>query len=109
MEKRSSIYKKFRFKIIPTVYLFLVRENQILLSRRYNTGFHDGEYSLPAGHLERNKTLTEAIIRKAKEETDVELDQKDLRLVQVMHRKETNEERANFFFLAKNWKGNPKK
>lgn len=42
------------FKIVSTVYLILIRNNEILLLRRYNTGFHDGEYSLPAGHLNGN-------------------------------------------------------
>lgn len=96
---------KERFKIIPTVYLLLIKDNQILLSRRYNTGFHDGEYSLPAGHLDGNETLIEAMVREIKEEIGVKLNPKDLKLVHVMHRKEPNEERINFFFRAEKWEG----
>jgi len=99
---------KERFKIIPTVYLILIKDNKILLSRRYNTGFHDGEYSLPAGHLDGNETLKEALIREAKEEIDVDLDPTDLKLIHVMHRKEPTEERVNFFFVAGKWKNEPK-
>ena len=96
---------KERFKIIPTVYLLLIKDKKILLSRRYNTGFHDGEYSLPAGHLEGNETLTETMIREAKEEIGVKVDARDLKLVHVIHRKEPNEERINFFFRAEKWEG----
>lgn len=97
-----------RFQIIPTVYLILVNENKILLSRRCNTGFHDGEYSFPAGHLEGDETLIETMIREAKEEIGIELNPEDVKLVHAMHRKEPNEERVNFFFTAEKWRGNPK-
>jgi len=94
-----------KFKIIPTVYLILVEDKKILLLRRYNTGFHDGEYSFPAGHLRGNETLREAMVREAREEIGVELDLKDLKLIHIMHRKEPTEERVNFFFPAKKWIG----
>lgn len=97
-----------KFKIIPTVYLVLIKENKILLSRRCNTGFHDGEFSFPAGHLKPNETLIQAMVREAREEISIELAAKDLKLVHVMHRKEPQENRANFFFLAQKWKGKPK-
>lgn len=99
---------KERFKIIPSVYLILMKDNKILLLRRYNTGFHDGEYSFPAGHLDGNETLTQTMIREAKEEIGIELNPEDLKLVHVMHRKEPKEERVNFFFRVKKWRGDPK-
>ncbi|HIE41446.1 MAG TPA: NUDIX domain-containing protein, partial [Candidatus Aenigmarchaeota archaeon] len=71
---------KERFKIIPTVYLVLIKDNKILLSRRFNTGFHDGEYSFPAGHLDGNETLIQAMVREAKEEIGIELKPEDLKL-----------------------------
>jgi len=85
-----------------------VKNNRILLSRRYNTGFHDGEYSFPAGHLKGDETLIQTMIREAKEEIGVELNPDELKLVHVMHRKEPGEERVNFFFTAEKWKGEPK-
>lgn len=98
---------KERFKIIPTVYLILRNSSKILLARRYSTGFHDGDYSFPAGHLDGNETMVKAMLREAKEEIGVELDENDLKLIHVMHRKEPNEERVNFFFTANRWKGEP--
>lgn len=101
-----------RPKVIPTVYLVLVKENSILLSRRYNTGFQDGYYSFPAGHPENDEeTLSQTIVREAKEETGIEIDSAELELVHVMHRKQqepTNERRINLFFTAKKWNGEPK-
>jgi 8-oxo-dGTP diphosphatase len=103
--------KKERPKLIPTVYLVLIRENRILLSRRFNTGFQDGQYSFPAGHLSNDEeTLSQAMIREAREEIGVQINASDLELVHVMHRKQiepTGERRINLFFTAKKWKGKP--
>lgn len=98
---------KERFKIIPTVYLILLKDGKILLSRRRDTGFHDGEYSFPAGHLDGNETSVQAMVREAKEEIGVGLDPGDLKLVHVMHRKEPTEERINLFFTAEKWADEP--
>jgi ADP-ribose pyrophosphatase YjhB (NUDIX family) len=104
--------KKERPKLIPTAYLVLVRENKILLSRRFNTGFQDGQYSFPAGHLGGDEeTLSQAMIREAREEIGVEIDVADLELAHVMHRKQrepTDERRINLFFRAKKWEGEPR-
>lgn len=99
-------------KVVPTAYIVLVKGSKILLSRRYNTGFQDGCYSFPAGHLKDDEeTLSQAMIREAKEEIGIEIDSEDLELVHVMHRKQqepTNERRINLFFTARKWKGEPK-
>ncbi len=105
---RNKNMSKKRFKIIPTVYLILRKGNKILIARRYNTGFHDGDYSFPAGHLDGNETMVSAMIREVKEEVGITLKPEDLRLVHVMHRKESNEERINLFFTAGKWNGKPR-
>ena len=101
-----------RPKVIPTVYMVLSKGNKILMSRRFNTGFQDGNYSFPAGHLNSDdESCKQAVIREAKEEIDVEVDEKDIELAHVMHRRQiepTNERRINLFFIAKKWKGEPK-
>lgn len=40
-----------RFTAPVVLHLFLLREGQVLLLRRYNTGYEDGNYSVIAGHL----------------------------------------------------------
>ena len=99
---------KERFKITPSVYLVLIKDNKILLSRRYNTGYFDGNYSFPAGHLDGNETFKQAMVRETKEEIGVLLDPADLELVHTMNRRIPNNERVDFFFTAKKWHGEPK-
>jgi len=99
---------KERFKLIASVYLVLIKNNKILLSRRYNTGYFDGNYAFPAGHLNGNETLKQGMVREAKEEIGVDLEPNDLELIYVMNRKIPNDERLDFFFSTKKWQGEPK-
>lgn len=96
-----------RFKMIASVYLILIKNHKILLSRRYQTGYEDGSYSLPAGHVEDNEPLTSALIREVKEEIGIELNPKDLKLIHIMHRKEADI-RIDFFFTTRHYCGKPK-
>ena len=40
-----------RFELRSAVHLLLIRGGQVLLLRRQNTGYEDGNYSVIAGHL----------------------------------------------------------
>ena len=95
-----------RAKFPVTVHLFFFRENQILLSRRFNTGFRDGEYSVPAGHLDGNETVIAAGIREAEEEVGIKLEAGDMVFSSVMHRLE-DDERVDFFIHVHKWLGEP--
>lgn len=92
------------------VHLFFIRDDHVLLLRRRNTGWRDGEYSVPAGHVEPGETVTEAACREAQEEIGLALDRKALDVVHVMHRAaETpaDDERIDFFLAVKTWPGEP--
>src|SRR5258706_3443426 len=89
-----------------TVHLFFLRENQILLLRRFNTGFRDGEYSVPAGHLDGGETVMDAAAREAKEEVGVKIEVSDMTFSSVMHRIE-DDERVDFFVYVRKWQGEP--
>jgi 8-oxo-dGTP pyrophosphatase MutT (NUDIX family) len=99
--------KNFRLRPFCAVYLILVNEkNQVLLLRRYNTGYKDGFYSLPAGHIEKNETPTVAVCRETLEEINIQ--PLDLKFVNSMYRLPENiEERTyvEFFFAAKKYSG----
>ena len=99
--------KRDRFKLVVAVHLFLVKDGEILLMRRFNTGWSDGLYSVPAGHLDRGEEATTAIIREAKEETGLEIERSLLEVVHTMHRR-AQEERIDLFFTASNWKNMPR-
>lgn len=93
---------------IPAAYLILIKDNNILLLRRFNTGYEDGNYSLVAGHLEPGETFTECIIREAKEEAGILINKEDLETTHIMHRDsglEIENERIDVFFIAKKWMG----
>ena len=95
------------FKFISAVHLFLIKDGKVLLLRRFNTGYEDGKYSVPAGHIDGKEKATSAMIREAREEAGIDLSEEQLRMVHVMHRK-SDEERIDFFFEATAWKGQPK-
>lgn len=96
--------KKERFKLISACHLLLVKENQILLIRRFNTGYRDGFYSVVAGHLDGNESAKTAMAREAKEEAGIDIDENNLKFASVMHRK-SDDERIDFFFFTDKWNG----
>ncbi len=89
------------------VHLILVKNNEVLLSRRYNTGYEDGNYGLIAGHHDGDVSLIDSIIREAKEEADITIAEKDLTVVHVMHTR-SNIECMEIFFQATKWIGIPR-
>jgi 8-oxo-dGTP diphosphatase len=95
-----------RFSMLVAVHLFLIKEDKILLSRRFNTGYGDGCYSVVAGHVEGNETVIKAMQREAKEEVNITIEDNQLKIVQVMHRKCVGHERIDYFFLCNKWNGN---
>jgi 8-oxo-dGTP diphosphatase len=100
---------KERFKAVPAVYLIMEKDEQILLMRRCNTGYEDGKYMVPGGHVEANEPPTGATVREAKEEVGVEIDPKDLQLVHMIYRAahDLSGERVDLFFKTSTWQGEP--
>ncbi|MBI3984897.1 MAG: NUDIX domain-containing protein [Candidatus Levybacteria bacterium] len=92
---------------IVASYLVLIKGSRVLLCKRQNTGYSDGQYSLIVGHLEPGETFTKTIIREAKEEAGISLDKKNLLALHVQHCKsELNAtERVHVYFTSNDWKG----
>lgn len=95
-----------RFTLLTAVHLFLIQDNKILLARRFNTGYEDGKYSVPAGHVDGDEPITLAMSREAKEEVGIEIAPNNLQVIHVMHRK-SDQERVDFFLTATQWSGEP--
>lgn len=95
-----------RSTFFVAVHLFLLNKDQIFLARRFQTGYEDGKYSVPAGHVEPGESPTEAAIREAYEEADVHIKPQDLELVHVMHRIHDRQS-VDFFFVCRKWQGEP--
>ena len=91
-----------KFKVCVNVHVFF-KENEVLLLRRANTGYEDGNYSVVAGRLDGDETVWEAAAREALEEAGVT--PTNLRIASVMHRK-ANDERIDFLATATSWSGN---
>jgi 8-oxo-dGTP diphosphatase len=98
---------KDRHKITAAVHLILEEKGEILLLRRFNTGYEDGNYSVVAGHIDSNERAHHAMIREAKEEAGITIKKEHLETIHVMHRKGKDRERIDFFVKAKSWHGKP--
>lgn len=94
-----------RFTTPVAVHLFLVRDDRILLLRRFNTGYEDGKYSVIAGHLDGGEGVLEAMCREAREEAGIELDRAATSVGGVMHRRSPDSERIDFFLTSTRWTG----
>ncbi|MGA8943995.1 MAG: NUDIX domain-containing protein [Thermoactinomyces sp.] len=93
-----------RFTAPVTIHLFFVQNDRILLLRRCNTGYEDGNYSVVAGHLDGGETIKQAAVREAREEAGVGLKEEDIEIAGVMHRK-ADDERVDFFAVVTKWEG----
>lgn len=82
----------------------LIRDGKILLLRRANTGFEDGNYGLPAGHMDGGETAREAGVREVEEEIGIRIKPENMEVVHVMHRKK-EDERIDFFMTASEYEG----
>ena len=93
---------KERNKAVPAVYLILEKDGEVLLGRRKGSGYFDGWYALPAGHVEADELPLAALVRETKEEIDVSINLEDLKLVYTMYRPKHDEtgERFDMFFTA---------
>lgn len=105
---------KTHFKLIPAAYLFLIADGRVLLQRRANTGYQDGNWGVPSGHLLGDEAATMAMVREAQEEIGLAIDAQRLKLVHLMHRRGTDggegkdNERIDFFFELTEWTGEPR-
>ena len=103
-----------RFRVVPAAYVFLLRPgpdgDEVLLQLRQNTGYMDDHWAAAAaGHVEPGETAYDAAHREALEEIGVA----GLVLAFVTSMQRTQhaapvDERIDFFFTARTWRGEPR-
>lgn len=98
-----------RLKVVPSIFTIVEKDDKFLLLRRANTGYADGWYDLPAGHLEDQEKLQDGAARELAEEAGLTASPADLKLVHV-HQNHTNPENPHYgyIFYAAKWTGEPK-
>lgn len=95
-----------RFTLRAAAYLIVLKDDKVLLLRRSKTGWRDGEYTLPAGHVDGNETIRAELCREAREEIGITITPADLQFAHVMHQRDSHEY-IDFYFVAKTWSGKP--
>ncbi|TCJ99280.1 NUDIX hydrolase [Nocardia alba] len=91
-----------KYRVLVGVHLILIdARDRVLLGRRRNTGFGDGLFHVPAGHLEAGETAVAGLIREAREEIGVEIEALDVAFAHVSH----SDERVQMFFVVRRWTG----
>lgn len=103
-----------RFVVVPASYVYLLRPgergDEVLLQLRRGTDYMDGHWAAAAaGHVEQGETAYAAAQREAHEELGI--GDVDLEFAFTMQRTaggEPIDERVDFFFTARTWRGDPR-
>ncbi|MFE3943353.1 trifunctional class I SAM-dependent methyltransferase/NUDIX hydrolase/VOC family protein [Streptomyces sp. NPDC059118] len=97
----ARVQPPHRHTEVVDVHLILRRGPEVLLARRAGTGYADGLFNGPSGHVEDGEDVREAMVREAAEEIGVALDPDELRVALVMqHRGPGGAPRIGWFFEA---------
>lgn len=81
----------------------IIKDNKILLQKRQNTGYCDGMYCLPGGHVESGETQIDALIRELNEELNLyEISSSNFDVFKIIERTSTNKNLHYIDFIFKN-------
>jgi len=95
---------RHHYQAVVDVHLLLMRDRQVLLGRRANTGYGDGAYEPPSSRLTERETIVEAAIRVAAAQTGIQLRPSHISLAHVLH-DVSGAGRIAFFLAADGWEG----
>lgn len=99
-----------RHTIIPAVWMIVRNDkNQVFLLRRSNTGWRDGWWTAPAGHVDTGEGPSAAAVRELKEEVGITItpDQLSEPLIYFYPADDMTHERVSLFFDVKTYKEVP--
>ena len=83
----------------------IVRDNKILLLKRAPSIHGGGMYCPPAGHVENNESMTQALVREMHEELSITIDPKDAECVHVLYTHGAERNYIHFYFVVNSWSG----
>lgn len=97
-----------RFPVVVHLVLERQRDGQleVLLLRRARTGFLDGCYALPGGHLHHGESLRDAAARECLEETAVAV--RSLEPLCLLPYRSGRHQGINMVFRTADWRGEPR-
>lgn len=86
----------------------IIRDEQgrVLLQRRAHTGYMDGYYDFPSGHVDADEGFTASVVRELREETSLSVKEADLHL-KHLNLNYTDYPYIIAIFDADEWQGNP--
>ncbi len=87
-------------------YCVVISDGRLLVMRRQNTGYADGQWSIPAGHVDEGESAMAAASRELSEETGLIVAAGDWRLGCTMHRCTPDREGMELFLVATVFSGN---
>ena len=97
------------------VHMILINDNKILLQKRKGSKLWPGYYALPAGHIDEGETQYDALVREAKEELGIEINQNDIINSYIVLRRnffkidgKLLEPYIDYYFELKQYTGTPK-
>jgi len=103
MTQESTIQDK-RHIVRVAVFVLLLRDGKVFLLRRQNTGWADGMWTVPSGHVDAGETVPQAALKEVREEAGVLIKEEDL---QFMHVQYVHDVYVNFYFKTEQWEGEP--
>ena len=88
-------------------YCLIRASDTVLLQRRFNTGYLDGHWALPSGHVIDGEDALAGASRELHEETGLIVAPDDWRFVCAMHRR-TDRTIIDLFFTTDRFSGTPR-
>jgi 8-oxo-dGTP diphosphatase len=101
-----------RYTVPIGVGLLLIKGEKILLMKRKNTGYADGMFGCPSGHLDPGEWMLDGMVREAKEEVGITISKKDLKFAHAFHKRpygkgDLKTGMVAIYFTVSKWKGKP--
>lgn len=95
-----------KYSVNVVVLMLLLKDDKVLLMRRQNTGWGDGDYDLVGGHHDGHESLSQAVAREAQEEIGITIKPEDATFVHFLQYI-ADIEYLYSFYAVKQWRGEP--